>query len=48
MTPYSPLKGSTDLSEEHVATIFRVKEQDKQETNNNLPATCFILVSGLA
>jgi hypothetical protein len=33
ITPYSPLKKSSDFSEEHVTSIFRVKVKANQDTS---------------
>jgi hypothetical protein len=39
VTPCSP--ETSDVSEEHIASIFRVEEQAKQETNELQLADCF-------
>jgi hypothetical protein len=36
MKPYSPLKVSTDVTEEHIAFNFRVEEFSKQTLQNHL------------
>jgi hypothetical protein len=45
ITPCSLLKG--DVSEEYVASMFRVEEKDKQETSlNQVASNHFLSVSG--